>query len=66
MLKKEEVITKLQNGDLDDAIKELYVTDDASCQRERYMSVINGYADPELKYSSVIKKKSSKKKEKTA
>ena len=45
MLKKEEVITKLQNGDLDDAIKELYVTDDASCQRERYMSVINGYAD---------------------
>lgn len=44
MLKKEEVITKLQNGDLDDAIKELYVTDDASCQRERYMSVINGYA----------------------
>ena len=45
MLKKEEVITKLQNGNLDDAIKELYVTDDASCQRERYMSVINGYAD---------------------
>lgn len=45
MIKKEEVITKLQNGDLDDAIKELYVTDDASCQRERYMSVINGYAD---------------------
>ena len=45
MLKKEEVITKLQNGGLDDAIKELYVTDDASCQRERYMSVINGYAD---------------------
>ena len=45
MFKKEEVITKLQNGDLDDAIKELYVTDDASCQRERYMSVINGYAD---------------------
>lgn len=41
----EEVITKLQNGNLDDAIKELYVTDDASCQRERYMSVINGYAD---------------------
>ncbi len=28
--------------------------------------VINGYADPELKYSSVIKKKSSKKKEKSA
>ena len=45
MLKKKEVITKLQNGNLDDAIKELYVTDDASCQRERYMSVINGYAD---------------------
>ena len=45
MLKKEEVITKLQNGNLDDAIKELYVTDDAACQRERYMSVINGYAD---------------------
>ena len=45
MIKKEEVITKLQNGNLDDAIKELYVTDDASCQRERYMSVINGYAD---------------------
>ena len=45
MIKKEEVITKLQNGDLDDAIKELYVTDDASCQRERYMSVINGYAE---------------------
>ena len=45
MLKKEEVITKLQNGNLDDAIKELYITDDAACQRERYMSVINGYAD---------------------
>lgn len=45
MFKKEEVITKLQNGNLDDAIKELYVTDDAACQRERYMSVINGYTD---------------------
>lgn len=45
MFKKEEVITKLQSGNLDDAIKELYVTDDAACQRERYMSVINGYAD---------------------
>lgn len=45
MFKKEEVITKLQNGNLDDAIKELYITDDAACQRERYMSVINGYAD---------------------
>ena len=45
MFKKEEVITKLQSGNLDDAIKELYVTDDASCQRARYMSVINGYAD---------------------
>ena len=45
MLKMKEVITKLQNGNLDDAIKELYVTEDASCQRERYMSVINGYAD---------------------
>ena len=45
MLKKEEVITKLQNGEFDSALKELYVTDDATCQRERYMSVINGYAD---------------------
>lgn len=45
MLKRNDVISKLQNGEFDNSLKELYVTTDASVQRDRYMSVIKGYQE---------------------
>ena len=45
MVKKQDVITKLTGGEYDDVLKELYITDDASYHRDRYMSVINGYTE---------------------
>lgn len=45
MLKRDEVIGKISNGEFDDTLKYLYVTDDVTTQRARYMSVINGYGE---------------------
>lgn len=45
MLKKEEVISKLSKGELDDSLKYLYVSSDVDLYRDRYMSVINGYEE---------------------
>ncbi len=45
MLKTSDVIDKLLNGGYDTELKELYVTSDALPQRDRYMSVINGFRD---------------------
>ena len=45
MLKKEDIISKISNGELDDSLKYLYVTPDVSKHRDRYMSVINGYEE---------------------
>ena len=45
MLKKEEITNKISNGEFDDTFKYLYVTDDVKTQRDRYMSVINGYCE---------------------
>lgn len=45
MLKKEEVVSKLSKGELDDSLKYLYVSSDVDFYRDRYMSVINGYEE---------------------
>lgn len=45
MLKKEDIVRKITDGDLDDSFKYLYVTDDVKHQRDRYMAVIKGYED---------------------
>ena len=45
MLKKEEIIKKINCGDFDETLKYLYVTEDAGKQRDRYLSVINGYEE---------------------
>ncbi len=45
MLKKSDVINKINNGELDDTLKYLYVTDDVQVQRDRYLSVIGGYEE---------------------
>ncbi len=45
MLNKLDVINKINNGELDDAFKYLYVTENAEAQRERYLSVIGGYEE---------------------
>ncbi|MBQ3124742.1 MAG: galactokinase [Clostridia bacterium] len=45
MLKKQDIINKITAGEFDDSLKYLYVTDDANPQRDRYMSVINGYEE---------------------
>ena len=43
MLKKSDVINKLSSGEFDETLKFLYVTEDVSVHKDRYMSVIDGY-----------------------
>ncbi len=45
MLKKTEVLSKINKGELDNALKYLYVTDDAMPQRERYLALMAGYEE---------------------
>ena len=45
MLNKTDVINKINNGEFDDVLKYLYVTEGVEAQRARYLSLLAGYEE---------------------